>query len=166
MSEEKLREAARVLRERALSSSQGPWFWNSYSAVHSAGEPNSDDWEEEKLEEGHSLDKWGACAACGAWTWDYTNPKTGEVTTYDGKGCELWGEAYDRDTMVAYVPAKYGDTARGRHANDAQWIETMHPGVGLAVAGWLDAEANTGMVTGVQRFEALRVARMILGEPT
>jgi hypothetical protein len=54
---------------------------------------------------------------------------------------------------------------------NAEWIALMHPGVGLALADWLEWEASTVSSTawapiniGLDR--ALAVARQILGEVT
>ncbi|GAA0704844.1 hypothetical protein GCM10010193_69820 [Kitasatospora atroaurantiaca] len=51
----------------------------------------------------------------------------------------------------------------------AQWIALMNPGVGLALADWLDvAAANAAALTWPNQFidSALAVARQILGEVT
>lgn len=47
-------------------------------------------------------------------------------------------------------------------AEVAPFINAMHPGVGLALANWLDAQADTTCDCGVDEF-ALAVANLILG---
>jgi hypothetical protein len=51
---------------------------------------------------------------------------------------------YDGDTPVALCADEFYENEPGEPApfNDAQWISTMHPGVGLALAEWLLAQAH------------------------
>lgn len=50
---------------------------------------------------------------------------------------------YQGDTPVALCADEFYENDPGEPApfNDAQWIATMHPGVGLAIAEWLDLMA-------------------------
>ena len=75
MSADKLREAAKVLRERAEAATPGPWVQNGNNGIHT---------------------RVGACVA---------------------------------------TTAQHND---GRRKADAVYLHTMHPGVGLALADWLD----------------------------
>lgn len=52
------------------------------------------------------------------------------------------------------------DSDQGRA--DADYIATMHPGVGLALAAWLESEAEFGVNPGIDP-AALTVARAITG---
>lgn len=67
----------------------------------------------------------------------------------------------------------YSGTGQGAEADaDAVWIVTMHPGVGLALADWLESVAARWVgraelnypARHVFQQHALRVARLILGE--
>lgn len=101
---ERLREAARVLRERAEAATPGPWEY-VVSEFESLG--------------GDVLD----------------------VTTH---GCSC-------------------DYSCNR--TDPAYIATMHPVVGLALANWLDAQADTTCDCGTDEF-ALAVANLILATTT
>ena len=82
--------------------------------------------------------------------------------------------ASDPGPWTVVPPAKFGeltlvqgaDWAVARsHGNEAAYIALMHPGVALALAGWLDQTATDeeyGEVTGFD--EALAVARAVLGD--
>lgn len=87
MSAERLREAARVLRERAGFATPGPWEfqpWSTYALP-------SGDYAESILMSAHAFD--------------------GEIT-------------------------------RDLPDHDGDYIATMHPGVALAIAAWLEATAE------------------------
>lgn len=47
------------------------------------------------------------------------------------------------DSISYYVTEKI--SSGGRHKADAHYIATMHPGVGTALADWLDSEADHGL---------------------
>jgi hypothetical protein len=64
------------------------------------------------------------------------------------------------DNFVAYYEGRR--TSSDALGIDAAYIATMHPGVGLALADWLDAQADTTCDCGVDEF-ALAVADLILG---
>lgn len=102
---DRLREAARVLRERAEAASEGEWW--PYRTVPS------------------DLD--------AEWI---------------------------VDSGLTFICSTHIDSERGRA--DATYIATMHPVVGLALANWLDAQADTTCDCGVDEF-ALAVANLILG---
>lgn len=71
-----------------------------------------------------------------------------------------------------YVPGRYVhvDAPNGAQIcsaattawNNADYIAMMHPGVGFALADWLECQANTTCDCGVDE-SALTVARLILG---
>lgn len=103
---ERLREAARVLRERSEAATPGPW-------------------------------ESGPCAGC-----------LGTDHAHDATPVVMGGRG-------RYIVAKVGGP-------DAAYIATMHPVVGLALANWLDAQADTTCDCGVDEF-ALAVANLILG---
>lgn len=116
MSADRLREAARVLRERAQAATSGPWEASTS-----------------------------------------TNP------TYVAQV----GHLAERDPsyIAACGPASVG----GDHA--ASYIATVHPGVGLALADWLDTAANNaerngwmaGYTEAMRGTSAVRIADLILG---
>lgn len=121
----------------AEGATEGPWSYNSYSAIFGPFSQEYEDWEEARIDEGHTLEgKHGApeCPVCGPWTWDCTNERTGKVTTYDGRGCKLYSECYEREQIVAYVPAHHGDTATGRRVADAKFIEAAREAVPALLA--------------------------------
>ena len=97
MSADKLREAAKVLRERAKAATPGPWYWEP---------PSPDDWPSA----------------------DESLMSSGAASKHGGDEVVLSGWGYD---------------ASGISGSDADraYIATMHPGVGLLVAGWLDDAA-------------------------
>ena len=100
MSADKLREAAKVLRERAEAATPGPWYWEP---------PSPDDW-----------------------------PSADESLMSSGAASKHGGDEV--------VLSGWGHDASGISGSDADraYIATMHPGVGLALADWLDAEAAAG----------------------
>ena len=112
MSADRLREAAKVLRERAERVTPGPW---------------------EAFRRGDADGPFGVCA-------------------------ETVG---DLDQDVYY----------GSGRADAIYIATMHPGVGLALADWLDTAANNaerngwmaGYTEAMRGTSAVRIADLILG---
>lgn len=104
MTADRLREAARVLRERAEAATPGPWC-DEYSG------------------------------------------RTGPVVM----------DAASRNALDHVAKCSHF-----RDRSDAAYIATMHPVVGLALANWLDAQADTTCDCGVDEF-ALAVANLILG---
>lgn len=137
-----LREAATKIRERAEAASPSPWYYNGYSAVFSGPmvQVSDDFWSDERLDDGHSYDHRAGqiCPACGE------RPAIGN----DGKrfgtywDCEFHKEAYDADSLVAGVPAQYGDTATGRHQKDAVHVESWDPNAAFAVAELIEQIAE------------------------
>lgn len=67
---------------------------------------------------------------------------------------------------VPFVSIPGQDGARMPRQDDAEHIAAWHPAVALAVADWLDLEAEfaTGADPGLASNEALAVARAYLGE--
>ena len=68
MSADRLREAARVLRERAEAATRGPWNWECYredlpSLLGLAGTPGVYEWRQEVIEADHS-GECGCRSAC------------------------------------------------------------------------------------------------------
>ena|SRR5690606_5605766 len=107
MSADRLREAAKVLRERAEAASEGPW-WDIR-----AGLPGTD----------------------AEWI---------------------------VDSDPTFIASTHIDSDRGK--SDATYIATMHPGVGLALADWLDADADLSDDMDMPcEDEAVRLAGLILG---
>mgnify|MGYP007080537939 CR=1 FL=1 len=122
MSAARLREAARVLRERAGSATEGPWAaWTDQD-----GQPHM-----------HFLLMVG----------------NADAVIPDG---EAWIEDVDVNPVAhCYTP------------EDRAYISTANPVVGLALADWLDAEAGTETLRGLDPHSgpaALAVADAILGE--
>lgn len=149
-----VRKAATLLRERAEAATPGPWDYNSYNAVsarRAEGTTTDDDWEGQQIEAGHTLMCHGG-SPC----------PIGDCIGYEF-GCRLGPEAYDRDRLVCSVPAHAGDTAVRRHKADAELIEAMHPGVALALAGWLAEAGSEWSETRDVDERALAVAVAILG---
>lgn len=89
------------LRELEKLATPTPWYYNSYSDVHTTA-----------FREAH--DKFYAdwCAA--------GQPHFGK----DARN-EWWDRYCATDSDVCHVPADHGDTAIGRHSNDAELIEEM-----------------------------------------
>jgi len=89
------------IREYCAKASPGPWTYNSYSAIHST-----------PMDEKEHDRAWEEYAAAG------------EPKGPGDKPADPWRRRlYDVDTRVASVPAIAGDTASGRHACDAVFIE-------------------------------------------
>lgn len=101
-------EQLREIRGRADAATPGPWGYNSYSRVDA-----------------------------GAFIANYDNPDAPDYPDGSRPGSQpghkffdevdnAWlaqrHAAYEADPEVASVPAEYGDTATGRHANDAEFI--------------------------------------------
>ena len=108
MSAQRLRDAAKVLRELAEAATPGPWYqgrdgqYESLRDVYSQREPDDDD--------------------------------SHDIATY------IWSDA------------------------DAAYIATMHPGVALALADWLEHQSGYRRGEHVWSTDnALRVADLILG---
>ena len=77
---------------------------------------------------------------------------------------DLWFEA-DVDLRAAIRGQFKGNATSA--PDDARWIALMHPGVGLALADWLDDELSNleGLgVTWGANHPAVVLARLILGE--
>lgn len=103
MIDDRLREAARVLRQRAWAATPGPWIA------------------------------------------EYSKPSGHCVIDAESTNC-------------------LDSVARATHfrdSRDARFIATMHPGVALALADWLDEAGQVG--DGFIPDEAFRVADLILG---
>ncbi|MFJ9029783.1 hypothetical protein ACIRQP_14865 [Streptomyces sp. NPDC102274] len=66
---------------------------------------------------------------------------------------------YDGPDTETAPPIYVVDEPMSNGAN-AQWIETMHPGVGAALAAWLDSAADDAEQIGPDH-HALAVARQI-----
>ena len=105
MSAARLREAAKVLRERAEAATPGPWR-GEYSG------------------------------------------KTGPVV--------MNAESHNALDHVAKC-------SHFRPHSDAAYIATMHPGVGLALADWLDTEAEDFPYIDPERSQAVLITNLILG---
>lgn len=117
MSAERLREAAKVLRERAQAATPGPWGVIDEVDGIRAGQP---------------------------------------VVVSATKS----GDRYARRVVSVGQTRPHVQPA----IPNVAYIATMHPGVGLALADWLDRVAtHTGRYTGVMVDDALRVADLILG---
>jgi hypothetical protein len=105
-----------------------------------------------------------------------------EATTHPGHGWrladlaganEVWadrGPAGFDAFMVATTATRLNPNPGTRGHSDAAYIATVHPGVGLALADWLDATADEierrewprSRTSGTQD-RALAVARLIIG---
>ena len=126
MSADLLRQAAKVLRERAEAATSGPWRWDQYRddlpyLVGRGGDPATYAYDTEVIEANHA----GQCGCRSA--------------------CYLGLE-------VAHA--------------DRDYIATMHPGVGLALADWLDIAArrlDEGLGYPGDYERPLTIARLILG---
>lgn len=103
----------------AHKASPGPWIWNSYSAVFAG--PLMRDYDQWDTGE-HTCERHGKCAVCGDWLPAHLKRSPGL-----GDGCRLFDEEYEREPLVAKVPAHHGDTAIGRHAADAEHIAMHDP---------------------------------------
>ena len=120
---EKLRTAIEAEKALAEAATPGPWFGNSYSAVFSSPLSKTyDAWSGPLIDAGHTLERKGECPPCGDWKVPPYVPGPGY-----GHGCRHFGEDYDRDPLVATVPAHHGDTAIRRHAMDAELIAHNDP---------------------------------------
>lgn len=65
-------------------------------------------------------------------------------------------------TAIALTYNSHDD--RDQKRKDAAYIATMHPGVGLALADWLDEGANGYLIErGYMSDKALEIARLING---
>lgn len=95
-------------------------------------------------------------------------PWTAEPVIY-GPPCDGWG-----DPSVWEIHSKgYSVVSHQTHegggidqAGNAEWIAAMHPGVGAALADWLDVAAvNADVLTWPNQFieHALAVAHAVLG---
>ncbi|MFC8447600.1 hypothetical protein [Kitasatospora sp. NPDC057223] len=69
----------------------------------------------------------------------------------------------DRDTTREAWTVKSGADLAEEARGTAEYIALMHPGVGLALADWLDSAAVGAELIGPDR-HALAVARLLLGE--
>src|SRR4051812_15240953 len=95
-----------------------PWAFNSYSTI--MAEPLIEAEEEvfkRRLAVGcPGRSRSDGCAYCG------------------GPPCGLWNEIYEAHSAVAWVPPDYGDTATGRHAHDAIFIEQAPADIDALIA--------------------------------
>ena len=107
MSADRLREAAKVLRERATAATPGPW-------------------------QGRDGASWAA-----------------QVCVLDGDGHPVAATS-----MTESVPSAL---------SDATYIATMHPGVGLALAEWLNQAALHTDEPNPLTNRAVQIADLILG---
>ena len=98
----------------------GPWFYNSYSAIFSTPKIKTYDEWFDTIPEGHTVERYGSCPACGDWK---APTACGLATPASNHGCRYFDEDYKRDPLVAHVPSHHGDTAIGRRAKDAELIE-------------------------------------------
>ena len=80
---------------------------------------------------------------------------------------EVWAprDPADHDAfMIATTATRLNPAPGVRGYADADYIAMMHPGVGLALADWLDVEAGYQWTTSKRRSDAaLAVARLING---
>lgn len=105
------------IRKLADAATDGPWFYNSYSAVFSQPTlPSYDEWFA-TIPDGHTVERRGACPPCGQWM----DIPCLEPSTYE-HGCRYFSEDYRRDPLVAKVPSHHGDTAIEKRAADAEFI--------------------------------------------
>ena len=116
MTAQTLRDAAKVLRERAEKATPGPWYW-----------------------EAKSTEEWPS----GDQSLLTRHRKDGG----DFDPAVLYGWGYDASGIDA-------------EQADRDYIATMHPGVGIALADWLDSEFEHEFGPTEQ---AINVARAILG---
>ena len=70
---------------------------------------------------------------------------------------------YPKFEVVPQLDESYDTIARTEYEVEAAYIATMHPGVGLALADWLDDAAERRYHTPTPPDYALAVARAILG---
>lgn len=82
------------------AATEGPWFWNSYSAVYTGGMQAQ--WKQ--------FDQ----------AWDAAGEP--DFTDANGQRNDWHRRHYEAEPRVCGVPAEYGDTATGRHADDARFI--------------------------------------------
>lgn len=120
MSAQRLRDAAKVLRERAKAAKPGPWV-----AADEHGDLGPD-----------AFPAWCVCQMRPGH--EHMSPTEGYVTD---------------------VAQTFSDSQAVDH--DATFIATMHPGVALALADWLDYTAER--VIGETLRRATTVADLILG---
>lgn len=129
-----------AIKARADAATEGPWFYNSYSGIFTAHRLlEFDDWMDPLVDGGHTLERGGTCPACTS-----------------AKGCAIAREVYDREPIVAHVPAWAGDTAVGRRCADAEFIAAARTDVPALLAAVAELER--------QRDEARAEAKTLRGE--
>jgi hypothetical protein len=104
-----------ALKSKTEAATPGPWFWNSYSCIFSEHFTPTTAEEEDNIP-------------------DYPNePRPGSQPGHEwfDEADNAWlaqrKAAYLADSVVASVPAHYGDTATDRHAADAELIAACDP---------------------------------------
>jgi hypothetical protein len=107
------------LRELCEKASDGPWFWNSYNRVVAQPFIDKDEEASEAAPEDCNWPNRYQCKACV--TKQGTAPNGSSLFTY--RECAAPINLYEADCSVCWVPAHHGDTAIGRHAADAEFIE-------------------------------------------
>lgn len=112
--------------ERTEAASPEPWFWNSYSLIASGPLVSADEDGIGYPEDVRPGPPW-------------FNMPGGEA---DADWMRRKAQAYEEDSTVAWVPAHYGDTATGRHAKDAVFIEAARTDVPNLAHSLLDARAE------------------------
>jgi hypothetical protein len=121
---EKNLKRLKVLEQEEADASAVPWGFNGYSAIFTLDGGEHDKWQDAKFSEGHTLERTGLCEVCGPEWWDTKGwaEQSIEAAKQNGHGCKYAREDYDRDPLVAYVPAHHGDTAIGKRVKDAELI--------------------------------------------
>lgn len=134
MSAELLRQASTILRERAEDATPGPW-----DSEHHIG-------EEILVNAGTARTQWREVRGVRLGTAPSSWKSTDRILE---RGAD---DAFEEPEDIQ------------QWAADADYIATMHPGVGLALANWLYAVAHNwdAQSTGLQA-DATDVARQILG---
>lgn len=112
-------EELAAIRARADAASDGPWFYNGYSAVFSSPKTRPYDAWFDTIPEGHTVERYGDCPVCGEWQ---VYPCGVAPSPGVGHGCKFFTEDYRRDPLVAKVPSHHGDTAVEKRAADAEFI--------------------------------------------
>lgn len=103
-------DAVEKIQEAYAKASKGKWFWNSYSTVQSGF----------------------YCQEVEVFIEEWQKAGEPSLERLPGKENSWFEKDYEADPVICHVPAHHGDTATGRHANDAIFIEAAHenwPGV-------------------------------------
>lgn len=114
-------EKTAALRKLLEEITPAPWFWNSYSMIQAAS----------LIEAWENAPEFQRSSTRPYSIYQQTNGAEGTpaFSPEDNAWLEQQRLAYEADCEVASVPAHYGDTATGRHAADAQFIETARSAV-------------------------------------